>query len=77
MSETGGIAFINARSCGIYKNGGPRYKIDPATGKRTAEIDNELLEQVEAYLKGDDHPGVTRASMEDVFNRKVLGSHLF
>ena len=72
MSEAGGVIFINARSCGIYKNGGPRYKINPATGRRTAEIDNELLEQVEAYLKGDGHPGVTRASIDVVFNRQVL-----
>ena len=72
MSEGDRIAFINARTCGIYKNGGPRYKIDPATGKRTSEIDNELLEQVEAYLKRDGHPGVTSASIEDVFNRQVL-----
>jgi type I restriction enzyme M protein len=46
------VAFLNPRTCGIYKSGGVRYKTDPATGKRTEEIDNELIDAVNAYCEG-------------------------
>jgi len=46
------VTFLNPRTCGIYKSGGIRYKTDPATGKRTEEIDNELIAAVEAYVDG-------------------------
>ena len=72
MSKSDHVTFLNPQTCGIYKNGGPRYKVDSETGKRTNELDNELLEQVEAYLSGDDHLGVTTASVGDAFGRKVL-----
>lgn len=72
MSKSDHVTFLNPQTCGIYKNGGPRYKVDPETGRRTNELDNELLEQVEAYLSGNDHPGVTTASVGDTFGRKVL-----
>lgn len=72
MTEPKSVTFLNPHTCGIYKNGGPRYKIDPKTGKRTTEIDNELLDQVEAYLNGVEHPGVTSALAADVFDLGVL-----
>ena len=71
------VTFLNPRTCGIYKNGGARYKFDPDTGKRTKEVDNELLEQVEAYLEGNDSPGVTHASVVDVFDRRILAPTYF
>ncbi|OQC69912.1 MAG: hypothetical protein BWX47_00821 [candidate division Hyd24-12 bacterium ADurb.Bin004] len=46
------VTFLNPKTCGIYKSGGIRYKTDPATGKRTEEIDNELIEAVDAYVAG-------------------------
>ena len=46
------VVFLNPRTCGIYKDGEPRYKTDPETGTRTTEIDNELIASVESYLAG-------------------------
>ena len=69
-SET--VTFLNSLTCGIYKDGQARYKVDPATGRRTTDIDNELREQVEAYLGGLTFPGRTEASLNDVFQRQVL-----
>jgi len=46
------VTFLNPKTCGIYKSGGIRYKTDPATGTRTEEIDNELIEVVDAYVEG-------------------------
>lgn len=46
------VTFLNPKTCGIYKSGGIRYKTDPATGKRTEEVDNELIEAVDAYVGG-------------------------
>lgn len=46
------VVFLNPRTCGIYKDGGTRYKTDPKTGMRTAEVDNELIEHVNLFLSG-------------------------
>lgn len=46
------VTFLNPKTCGIYKSGGVRYKTDPATGRRTTDIDNELIEAVDAYVGG-------------------------
>ena len=66
------VVFLNPRTCGIYKNGKPRFKTNPKTGKRTEEIDNELIEAVEAYLAGESSLGERSIDLEDVFKRKVL-----
>lgn len=50
------VVVLNPRTCGIYNNGGTRYKTDPATGRRTDEVDNELIEHVAAYLEGARRP---------------------
>ena len=69
-SET--VTLLNSLTCGIYKDGQARYKVDPATGQRTTEIDNELQEQVEAYLGGLTFSGRAEAPLSDVFQRQVL-----
>ena len=46
------VVFLNPRTCGIYKDGGTRFKTNPDTGLRTTEIDNQLAEQVDRYLRG-------------------------
>lgn len=46
------VTFLNPRTCGIYKSGGLRYKTDAATGRRTDQVDNELIEAVESYVRG-------------------------
>ena len=72
MSKSKKVTFLNPRTCGLYKDGGARYKTDPATGKRTTEVDNELLEQVDSYLAGRTPPSAARVSLADVFDRRVL-----
>lgn len=64
--------FLNPRTCGIYKNGGPRYKTDSATGLRTDEIDNELKEQVASYLAGRRVAGMVKIRTKKAFENKNL-----
>ncbi len=66
------VIFLNPFTCGVYKDGGARYKIDPATGRRTGEIDNELGEHVSLYLAGREVPGMVSASLKDAFSKRVL-----
>lgn len=66
------VIFLNPRTCGIYKNGHPRYKTDPATGRRTKEPDNELIEAVDAYVDGGLSPGEATVSLDEIFGRRVL-----
>jgi type I restriction enzyme M protein len=66
------ITFLNPRTCGIYKSGGIRYKTDPKTGKRTDEIDNELIDAVEAYVRGKETSGTILVAEESVFAKGVI-----
>ena len=66
------VVFLNPRTCGIYKDGGTRYRTDTATGRRTEEIDNELIEHVDTYLSGDLPPGAARVKLGSIFSRQVL-----
>ena len=66
------IVFLNARTCGIYKNGAPRYRTDPSTGKRTEEIDNELIEAVGSFVAGAASAAQSRVSLTEVYRRRVL-----
>ena len=66
------VVFLNPKTCGIYKDGGTRYKTDEATGQRTDEIDNELLEHVEIYLKHKSPPGLARVATSTAFRAGIL-----
>lgn len=66
------VVFLNPRTCGIYKDGGTRYKTDPVTGLRTTEIDNELMEHVESYLAGNKPVGSATVPLSSVFDASVL-----
>jgi len=66
------IVFLNPRTCGIYKDGGTRFTTDFKTGKRTTEVDNELLQHVDAYLAGQKPPGMATLAPEEVFKKRVL-----
>lgn len=68
-----GVLFLNPRTCGIYKDGGRRFKTDPATGLRTEEVDNELADHVDAYLGGGAlPPGAAVLPVEEAFQNYVL-----
>lgn len=66
------ITFLNPRTCGIYKNGGIRFKTDPTTGRRTKEIDNELIEAVDAYLAHKTLHGTTSVPFKEIFDKRIL-----
>lgn len=66
------VVFLNPTTCGVWKNGGTRYKVDHSTGRRTADVDNELGEYVDRFLEGNDPPGTVRVPVADVFSRRVL-----
>lgn len=66
------VTFLNPRTCGIYKNGAPRYKTDPSTGVRTEEIDNQLIEAVELYLAGKSSAGQAVLPLAEVQKAQVL-----
>jgi len=66
------VTFLNPRTCGIYKDGGPRFKTDHKTGRRTDQIDNELIEHVEAYLAKRPAPGQATVTLESIFGSRVL-----
>jgi type I restriction enzyme M protein len=66
------VAILNPRTCGIYKNGAPRYKTDPQTGRRTNEIDNELIAAVDAYLAKKPSPANTRVPLGEVHLKRIL-----
>jgi len=46
------VTFLNPKTCGIYKSGGIRYKTNPETGKRSEDVDNELIDAVDEYIEG-------------------------
>lgn len=74
---SGKVVSLNPASCGIYKSGGIRYKIDTATGMRTGEIDNELAEVTEAYLTRRSSPAVVNIPLDEVFAKRVLVPRYF
>ena len=54
-SEEDEVFFINPKTCGLYKNGEEKYKVD-LHGNRTNVVDNELEEVSLAYEKGQPLP---------------------
>lgn len=66
------VTFLNPKTCGIYKNGAPRYLTDKATGKRTNIIDNELIESVSAFI--DKNPSHCQFTVDanEVFGKGVI-----
>lgn len=73
----GQIALINPHTCGVYKDGGLRYRIDPATGRRLSEIDDELNDHVDSFLAGNSPPGSASVSVAEAFRRRVLVPRYF
>lgn len=72
QSQEKKVIFLNPKTCGIYKSGGTRFKTDPITGQRTQEIDNELIEHVDAFLADKEPFGEARVALEDIFQNGVL-----
>ena len=70
--KPGSVTLLNPRTCGIYKDGGTRYCTDPATGRRTNNVDNELLDHVKQYLRGRCPPGAAKIPATQVIDQRVL-----
>jgi len=66
------VTFLNPRTCGIYKSGGVRYKTDPATGKRTDTVDNELIDAANAFVEGSKSACRFDVGKEEVFRAAVI-----
>ena len=62
------VDFINPQTCGIYKNGSQRFKVD-VTGSRTSVIDNELLDMAKEYSEGHSQFAVPLTS---IYQKDVL-----
>jgi type I restriction enzyme M protein len=71
-SPAEGVTFLNPRTCGIYKDGGTRFKTNPFTGLRTGEIDNELIAHVTQYLAGKLPEGATWVPLSKAIDSRVL-----
>jgi type I restriction enzyme M protein len=63
--------MLNPRTCGVYKNGSIRYKVDEH-GERGSEIDNEMLDHVLAWKAGELPPGAVEVPIVDTVTRDVL-----
>lgn len=66
------VAFLNPKTCGIYKNGATRFKIDPLTGERTDQVDNELLDAVGKFLLKKKCECRFDVAADKVFKSKVI-----
>jgi len=66
------VTFLNPRTCGIYKNGQPRFKTNPITGKRTEDIDNELAINVDNYLHSRLSPGEASVALDEVHEHGII-----
>ena len=66
------VVFLNPKTCGIYKDGGTRFRTDSATGLRTTEVDNELADHVEQYLQGTLPEGAIRVQLSHIVDNHVL-----
>lgn len=71
------VVLLNPTTCGIYKKGDVRYKTDPATGRRTDVIDNDMAEHVEAFLRGTMPPGGVLLDRALVEQKRVLVPRYF
>lgn len=71
------VVFLNPQTCGIYKNGGVRYKTDPKTGRRTTEVDNQLAEAVSAYLQGTPSDMISARKPSEIQRRRILVPRYF
>lgn len=49
----GKVLIVNAKTCGINKDGNEQYIVSPKTGIRSGEIDDDLAECCEAITDGD------------------------
>lgn len=68
----GDVVLLNPKTCGIYKSGGKRYKVNE-NGQRTVELDNEMLEHVLKYKQnGVLPPGGAYIKVDEASKNGIL-----
>lgn len=69
----GKVLVVNAKTCGINKDGKEQYLVNPETGIRSgSEIDDSLAECCDSIVKGDfDREEIFYHDYADVVNRDV------
>jgi type I restriction enzyme M protein len=68
----GQVLVVNARTCGLNKDGVEQYQIDPLTGVRLAHIDDELSRAVEDIRAGSVNGTSARyVASEDIQQARV------
>jgi type I restriction enzyme M protein len=70
--KRGTVLMLNPRTCGIYKSGGPRYKVDQNGRRSSDDIDNELIEHIDLLLEGQTPPGTRAVSLENCMTKRNL-----
>lgn len=65
------VEFTNPKTCGLYKDGGERYVVDE-NGKRTSEIDNELLKKSLEYKRKKTRTGFYSRKIKETREKDVL-----
>ncbi len=70
--KPGFALFVNARTCGINKDGEEQYKVDVTTGSRLEDIDNELFVSVTEL-----HKGKTPKNTEYVANETLEAKRIY
>lgn len=67
------IPFLNPKTCGIYKDGKARFKIDAETGEKSkTDIDNELVEAVDQFVHKKSCPSRFDVPADLAFGKGVL-----
>jgi hypothetical protein len=70
--KDGKVLILNARTCGINKDGFEQFKVDHVTGKRGHIIDNQLLDLVNEVEEGT----VNNKSAAYIDFKAMLSSHI-
>ena len=68
-AAAGKVAMLNPRTCGVYKGGARRFKVT-SDGKRTLEVDNEMLDQVLAWKAGEMPTGTVEITVAETIARE-------
>lgn len=76
-TKTHVVAMLSPATCGIYKKGTTRFRVDIATGKRTDTIDNELGDHVDAYLAGERPDGFALVPLTEIESKRILVPRYF
>jgi hypothetical protein len=70
--KPGFALFVNARTCGINKDGEEQYKINLTTGARLEDIDNELHNSIVELGRGKTPKNARYVSADDLEDKRIF-----